>query len=100
MQSDSLYMDILLDNFIYSINHFTFSPVRGARRVANQIPDEILQDPNLQEAIKALPANYNFELHKTVWRVKQAKSKRGEDCSILINFNLNMFNNNFIISVL
>eukprot|EP00063_Salmo_salar_P043687 XP_014018522.1 PREDICTED: diphthamide biosynthesis protein 1 [Salmo salar] len=50
--------------------------VRGPRRVANQIPDEILQDPELQEAIRALPANYNFEIHKTVWRVRQAMSKR------------------------
>ncbi|XP_071395883.1 2-(3-amino-3-carboxypropyl)histidine synthase subunit 1 [Centroberyx affinis] len=50
--------------------------VRGPRRVANQIPDEILQDPELQEAIKALPANYNFEIHKTVWRVRQANAKR------------------------
>uniref|UniRef100_A0A674D4Z6 2-(3-amino-3-carboxypropyl)histidine synthase subunit 1 n=1 Tax=Salmo trutta TaxID=8032 RepID=A0A674D4Z6_SALTR len=50
--------------------------VRGPRQVANQIPDEILQDPELQEAIRALPSNYNFEIHKTVWRVRQATSKR------------------------
>ncbi|XP_059370293.1 2-(3-amino-3-carboxypropyl)histidine synthase subunit 1 isoform X1 [Carassius carassius] len=50
--------------------------VRGPRRVANQIPDEILKDPELIEAIKALPANYNFEIHKTIWRVRQAKAKR------------------------
>ncbi|XP_061537567.1 2-(3-amino-3-carboxypropyl)histidine synthase subunit 1 [Phycodurus eques] len=50
--------------------------VRGPRRVANQIPDEILQDPELQEAMKALPANYNFEIPKTVWRVRQAKATR------------------------
>ncbi|KAJ8369239.1 hypothetical protein SKAU_G00092670 [Synaphobranchus kaupii] len=49
----------------------------GARRVANQIPDEILNDPQLQEAIRVLPQNYNFEIHKTVWRVRQAKAKRG-----------------------
>uniref|UniRef100_A0A667XQ07 2-(3-amino-3-carboxypropyl)histidine synthase subunit 1 n=1 Tax=Myripristis murdjan TaxID=586833 RepID=A0A667XQ07_9TELE len=49
---------------------------RGPRRVANQIPDEILQDPELQEAIRVLPANYNFEIHKTVWRVREAKAKR------------------------
>lgn len=52
--------------------------VRGPRRVANQIPDDILTDPELQEAIRALPANYNFEIHKTVWRVRQAKAKRGK----------------------
>lgn len=52
--------------------------MRGPRRVANQIPDEILRDPEIQEAIKALPANYNFEIHKTIWRVRQANAKRGE----------------------
>uniref|UniRef100_A0A3B3S354 2-(3-amino-3-carboxypropyl)histidine synthase subunit 1 n=1 Tax=Paramormyrops kingsleyae TaxID=1676925 RepID=A0A3B3S354_9TELE len=50
--------------------------VRGPRRVANQIPEEILKDPDLQHAIRALPENYNFEIHKTVWRVRQAKAKR------------------------
>ncbi|MED6252218.1 hypothetical protein ATANTOWER_008569 [Ataeniobius toweri] len=56
--------------------------VRGPRRVANQIPDEILQDPELQEAIKVLPPNYNFEIHKTVWRVRQAKAKKAlENCT-------------------
>lgn len=52
--------------------------VRGPRKVANQIPDEILKDPELLEAIGVLPSNYNFEIHKTVWRVRQAKAKRGE----------------------
>uniref|UniRef100_A0A667Y6S7 2-(3-amino-3-carboxypropyl)histidine synthase subunit 1 n=1 Tax=Myripristis murdjan TaxID=586833 RepID=A0A667Y6S7_9TELE len=56
---------------------FLFQPEYwGPRRVANQIPDEILQDPELQEAIRVLPANYNFEIHKTVWRVREAKAKR------------------------
>uniref|UniRef100_A0A8B9LP57 2-(3-amino-3-carboxypropyl)histidine synthase subunit 1 n=1 Tax=Astyanax mexicanus TaxID=7994 RepID=A0A8B9LP57_ASTMX len=50
--------------------------VRSVRRVANQIPEEILKDPELQDAISVLPANYNFEIHKTVWRVRQAKAKR------------------------
>lgn len=52
--------------------------VKGLRRVANQIPDEILKDPELQEAVSVLPSNYNFEIHKTIWRVRQAKAKRGE----------------------
>ncbi|XP_017346890.1 2-(3-amino-3-carboxypropyl)histidine synthase subunit 1 isoform X4 [Ictalurus punctatus] len=50
--------------------------VKGLRRVANQIPDEILKDPELQEAVSVLPSNYNFEIHKTIWRVRQAKAKR------------------------
>lgn len=52
--------------------------VKGLRKVANQIPDEILKDPELQEAVSALPSNYNFEIPKTIWRVRQAKAKRGE----------------------
>lgn len=33
-----------------------------ARIPLNQIPDEILNDPELNEAIKTLPSNYNFEV--------------------------------------
>ncbi|XP_044141713.1 2-(3-amino-3-carboxypropyl)histidine synthase subunit 1 [Bufo gargarizans] len=46
------------------------------RRVANQIPDEISQNPLLLEAISVLPQNYNFEIPKTIWRIKQAAAKR------------------------
>ncbi|AAS51691.1 ADL229Wp [Eremothecium gossypii ATCC 10895] len=48
----------------------------GARRAINQIPDEILNDENLQEAIKLLPSNYNFEIHKTVWNIRKHNAKR------------------------
>ncbi|DAZ97041.1 TPA: LOW QUALITY PROTEIN: hypothetical protein N0F65_012910 [Lagenidium giganteum] len=46
------------------------------RRMANQIPDSIQNDPELAKAMEQLPWNYNFEIKKTVWRVQQAKSKR------------------------
>lgn len=46
-------------------------------KVLNQVPQEILEDPLLLQAIRQLPANYNFEIHKTVWRVKKAQAKRG-----------------------
>jgi 2-(3-amino-3-carboxypropyl)histidine synthase len=75
-------------------------------RSAHQIPDEILNDAQLNDAVKVLPSNYNFEvcislflhdlndfsnladetslfffsssffqIHKTVWRIKQAQAK-------------------------
>lgn len=44
---------------------------RAPRRVANQIPDDILHDPELNEAIKGLPSNYNFEIHKTIHHIKR-----------------------------
>ena len=34
------------------------------RSSANNIPDDILNDPELQLAVKVLPANYNFEIPK------------------------------------
>lgn len=45
-------------------------------RVMNQIPDDIVNDPELNEAIKLLPSNYNFEIHKTVWNIRKHQSKR------------------------
>lgn len=51
---------------------------KARRQVAHQIPQEILSDPELQAAVGALPSNYNFEIYKTVWRIRQAQAKRGE----------------------
>lgn len=42
----------------------------------SKIPDELLNDPLLNSAIEALPSNYNFEIHKTIWRIREAKAKR------------------------
>ncbi|WVQ85876.1 diphthamide biosynthesis protein 1 [Cryptococcus sp. DSM 104549] len=41
------------------------------RRVANQVPDDILHDPELNAAIAALPGNYNFEIHKTIHHIRR-----------------------------
>ncbi|XP_043386884.1 2-(3-amino-3-carboxypropyl)histidine synthase subunit 1 isoform X2 [Chelonia mydas] len=54
------------------------APGRGPqrRRVAMQIPEAILTNKELQEAVGALPSNYNFEIYKTVWRIQQAEAKK------------------------
>jgi hypothetical protein len=44
----------------------------------NQIPDELLNDKELNLQIKQLPENYNFEIHKTIWRIKTIQAKRSE----------------------
>lgn len=49
-----------------------FRPIKTVTR----IPEELLNNPEIAAAIKLLPPNYNFELHKTIWRIKQNKSKR------------------------
>lgn len=48
----------------------------GRSRVASQVPPEILHDAELNEALRQLPDNYDFEVHKTVWRLRAAKSTR------------------------
>lgn len=45
------------------------------RVIGQQVPNEILHDADLNAAIAILPANYNFEIHKTVWRVKSAAAR-------------------------
>lgn len=45
------------------------------RFVRQQVPADILENQLLNEAVKALPSNYNFEIHKTVWRIRQTNAK-------------------------
>uniref|UniRef100_A0A061R333 2-(3-amino-3-carboxypropyl)histidine synthase subunit 1 n=1 Tax=Tetraselmis sp. GSL018 TaxID=582737 RepID=A0A061R333_9CHLO len=45
------------------------------RFIRQAVPDKILKDPLLNEAISVLPANYNFEVHKTVWRIQKDGAK-------------------------
>lgn len=54
----------------------TLTTKRHVGRVMNQIPEEILQDKDLNQAIKLLPSNYNFEIHKTVWNIRKQGAKR------------------------
>ncbi|PUU74163.1 putative diphthamide synthesis protein-domain-containing protein [Tuber borchii] len=49
---------------------------RRAARAINQIPSEILQDKDLNEAITLLPENYNFEIHKTIWNIRKHGATR------------------------
>ncbi|XP_047321409.1 2-(3-amino-3-carboxypropyl)histidine synthase subunit 1 [Impatiens glandulifera] len=46
------------------------------RFVKNQIPDSITNNEALNAAIALLPPNYNFEVHKCVWRILSTGSKR------------------------
>lgn len=49
---------------------------RPSAKVLNKIPDEITNDPDLIVAMQSLPSNYNFELPKTIWRLRQMQAKR------------------------
>ncbi|KAK4227995.1 putative diphthamide synthesis protein-domain-containing protein [Podospora fimiseda] len=49
---------------------------RRAPRMLNQVPPEILNDPALKAAIALLPANYSFEIPKTIHRIRSLQAKR------------------------
>ncbi|QIW97936.1 hypothetical protein AMS68_003454 [Peltaster fructicola] len=57
-------------------NAVQLAPKRRTARALNNVPDEILQDKAINEAIALLPRNYNFELHKTIHRVRTAGAKK------------------------
>jgi 2-(3-amino-3-carboxypropyl)histidine synthase len=42
----------------------------------NRVPPEILEDPEINAAIALLPANYSFEIHKTIHRIRTNGSKK------------------------
>ncbi|KAJ6510045.1 putative diphthamide synthesis protein-domain-containing protein [Mycena vitilis] len=43
----------------------------GAPTMSNQIPQDILLDPELNAAIAQLPSNYSLEIHKTIFHVRK-----------------------------
>jgi 2-(3-amino-3-carboxypropyl)histidine synthase len=47
----------------------------ASHTVANQIPNSILVDPDLNTAIQLLPSNYSFEIHKTIHNVRKNNAK-------------------------
>ncbi|EPQ59384.1 hypothetical protein GLOTRDRAFT_55327, partial [Gloeophyllum trabeum ATCC 11539] len=53
------------------------APVKSssAAFVANQIPQDILADAQLNNAIKQLPSNYSFEIHKTIHHIRKNNTK-------------------------
>lgn len=49
---------------------------RRPPRLLNQVPKEITEDPNLKAAISLLPANYSFEIPKTIHRIRTLGAKK------------------------
>ncbi|XP_050305757.1 2-(3-amino-3-carboxypropyl)histidine synthase subunit 1 [Anthonomus grandis grandis] len=40
-----------------------------------KVPESLINDPLLKQACAPLPDNYNFEIPKTIWRIKELKAK-------------------------
>lgn len=42
----------------------------------NNVPDDILNDKGINDAIALLPKNYSFEIHKTIHRIRTSGAKK------------------------
>lgn len=49
---------------------------KGTTKSINKVPASILNDPQINDAINALPTNYNFEIPKIIHRTREMKAKR------------------------
>ncbi|KAL1883022.1 hypothetical protein VTK73DRAFT_97 [Phialemonium thermophilum] len=49
---------------------------RRPMRLLNQVPPEVLNDPELKAAVALLPANYSFEIPKTIHRIRTLGAKK------------------------
>jgi 2-(3-amino-3-carboxypropyl)histidine synthase len=52
------------------------APRRRPARLLNNVPDEILHNQDINDAIALLPRNYNFEIHKTIHRIRTANATK------------------------
>ncbi|KAK4507032.1 hypothetical protein PRZ48_000766 [Zasmidium cellare] len=52
------------------------APRRRPPRALNNVPDDILHDKDINDAIALLPTNYNFEIHKTIHRIRTSGAKK------------------------
>ncbi|EUC48282.1 hypothetical protein COCMIDRAFT_2894 [Bipolaris oryzae ATCC 44560] len=48
---------------------------RRTARALNAIPDDIIHDNEINDAIALLPPNYNFEIHKCIHRIRTSGAK-------------------------
>lgn len=56
-------------------NKYTVAPPRRTARALNALPESLLQDQEINDAIALLPPNYNFEIHKCIHRIRTSGAK-------------------------
>ncbi|CAK3988228.1 Diphthamide biosynthesis 1 [Lecanosticta acicola] len=65
-----------VDNASIESGAVQVAPRRRPLRALNNVPDDILHDKDINDAIALLPKNYNFEIHKTIHRIRTSGAKK------------------------
>ncbi|KAL1243468.1 2-(3-amino-3-carboxypropyl)histidine synthase subunit [Trichinella spiralis] len=67
----------ILEMNVFSKRNLKLLKQKNMRRsIVRGIPVEILEDERLNAAVNMLPSNYDFEIHKTIWKIRREKIKR------------------------
>ena len=69
-------VDVLSANSFSVAKYSQVAHPRRTLRTLNQVPPEIMHDPEINDAISLLPPNYSFEIHKTIHRIRTSGSKK------------------------
>ena len=64
----------ILGRTVEHADNYVVSQLRRAPRLLNQVPPEILNDQEINNAIALLPSNYSFEIHKTIHHIRKNNS--------------------------
>ena len=67
-------LPIIAHQVVRNVGRINAKKIAPKIKARNTIPDEILLNGELNEAIAILPPNYNFEIHKIIWRIKSDSS--------------------------
>ena len=65
-----------LQNVVRNVGGVSTRKIVPRIKARNAIPDDVLLNADLNEAIAILPSNYNFEIHKIIWRILSDKAIR------------------------
>ena len=66
----------ILSTYFFIANVLVVAQPRKPARILHQVPHEILNDVEINDAIALLPPNYSFEIHKTIHRIRSSASKK------------------------
>jgi 2-(3-amino-3-carboxypropyl)histidine synthase len=67
---------VISKNFVTTFLTILVNQPRRSARTLNNVPSEILEDEDIKAAIALLPANYSFEIPKSIHRIRSSGSKK------------------------
>lgn len=71
---EAIAVPFVAQEVVRNVGRMNVRKIAPKIKTRNAVPDEILLNSELNEAIAILPSNYNFEIHKIIWKIKSDTS--------------------------